>query len=43
MYTLERAISEMDGDVEKYVLLIDFNGYSMCVPDTWHDSPLPFS
>jgi len=29
VYTLERAIAEMEGDVEKYVLLMDFNGYSM--------------
>eukprot|EP00667_Euglena_gracilis_P014186 EG_transcript_14693 len=29
VYTLERAILEMDEGVEKYVFIIDFNGYSM--------------
>lgn len=29
VYTLERAIWEMGPDVEKYVLLIDFGGYSI--------------
>uniref|UniRef100_A0A7S1J558 CRAL-TRIO domain-containing protein n=1 Tax=Eutreptiella gymnastica TaxID=73025 RepID=A0A7S1J558_9EUGL len=29
VYTLERAISMMENGVEKFVLLIDFNGYSL--------------